>query len=152
MLGKLARFLRLLGYDVQYSTEYSDETLLKKAFEDDRILITSDENLFKEAVNRNIESMFIKGGSTIDRISQVIKRYNLDLTADPSISRCPQCGSIIKFELKENLKDRIPSRSYEEYDNFWLCTNNRCNKIYWQGSHWDNIKKMMRKIAEKIEL
>jgi len=150
MLGKLARWLRLLGYDVDYSNNYSDETLIERACQQRSVLITADESLFKTALSRRIESMLIKEGGQPEKIAQVVERYKLDPKFSPERSRCPKCGSTLRAEAKANLEGRVPSKSYQKYDQFWICSNPGCNKIYWQGSHWDNIQKTLNTVRNLL--
>ncbi|WP_455367885.1 Mut7-C RNAse domain-containing protein [[Eubacterium] cellulosolvens] len=144
MLGKLARWLRLFGYEVDYSTTYSDEVLLQKAQQDNSVLITSDESLFKTATNKQIEAMLIKNNSLIKKLARIIHRYQLNLPSNPQFVRCPKCGFLLQQIPKEDLKDRVPAKSYQRYSEFWVCRNRSCNKIYWQGSHWSNIQKTLK--------
>ncbi len=151
MLGKLARWLRLFGYEVDYSTKYSDEVLLQKAQQNNSILITSDESLFKTAINKQIEAMLIKNNSLAEKLAQIIRRYQLNLPSNPRFVRCPQCGFLLQQEPKEDLKDRVPAKSYQRYSEFWVCRNQTCNKIYWQGSHWGNIQKTLKTLKALLQ-
>ncbi|WP_455367909.1 Mut7-C RNAse domain-containing protein [[Eubacterium] cellulosolvens] len=151
MLGKLARWLCLFGYEVDYSTTYSDEILLQKAQQDNSILITADESLFKTATNKQIESMLIKNNSLTEKLAQIIQRYHLNLPSNPQFVRCPKCGFLLQHESKENLKDKVPTKSYQRYSEFWVCRNHTCNKIYWQGSHWSNIQKTLETLKTLLK-
>jgi len=125
MLGRLARWLRLLGYDTIYNKVFDDETLIKIAKNEDRILITRDEELFKKAIKENVKSFLIHSTDLIKSISE------LNLCIDESLigSRCTICNALLTIGPSSNT---------------WKCPN--CGKVYWYGSHWKDINKRIKLI------
>ena len=95
MLGKLSRWLRMLGYETIYQNDSSDNELLVAAKRDSLILLTSDEELYRTASIRGLESFLIQGCTEPERLANLAKRYNLTLKINPKDSRCPACGSWI---------------------------------------------------------
>ena len=63
-------------------------------------------------------------------------------------SRCPVCGSSLKEASKEEVKEKIPAATFNAFNEFWSCSNSECAKVYWQGSHWENIHTVLEKAQE----
>ncbi len=141
MLGKLARWLRMLGQDVTYSTKLSDNELLGLAKAEGRVLLTRDFELYKRAVSRGLEGFYVDGKCESDEIAEVAKRYGLSLQIDMDKSHCPLCNTKLQPADKEQLKDKLESNTYRYYDRFWRCPN--CGQVYWQGAHWRQISKTL---------
>ena len=125
MLGRLARWLRLLGFDVLYPGVISDNELLKMS--GDRIILTRDKNL------RNKKNVIIIETTEIDKqIKDVIKKLDLKITDE--LTRCSVCNTILEEIAQSFVKDKVPENVYKTHENFWYC--NRCERIYWGGSHY----------------
>jgi uncharacterized protein with PIN domain len=139
----------MLGYDASYQNDRTDSDLLATAKADSLILLTSDEELYRTASFRGIESFLVRGKSEPERLAELAERYKLSLEIDTSNSRCPKCGSAIRETQKANLKSVIPAATFKVYNTFWVCTNPNCAKIYWQGSHWKKIEETLQ-AAKKI--
>ncbi len=151
MLGNISRWLRLLGYDVKYERLMNDGELLLKSMLEGRILLTSDIELFRLAKRRGLESVLVKGTSTVEGLSRLSKKLKLPLVFDQMKSRCPTCGSPLTRVAKTLIVDRIPRKTYESHSRFWLCTDQSCSKVYWRGSHWRNIEKTLAKTRERVK-
>ncbi|MEB3844552.1 MAG: Mut7-C RNAse domain-containing protein [Desulfurococcales archaeon] len=146
MLGELARWLRILGYDTLYSRVYSDNQLLNIASRTGRILLTRDKGLYYRARKKGVRTVYIEFDSIEWRLAELRAKLGLKLEADPSKSRCPECNApLVKVEDKWKVKDRVPPGAWEAYDVFYLCP--RCGRVYWEGGHWRNI----RRIVEESE-
>jgi uncharacterized protein with PIN domain len=149
MLGKLARWLRMLGYEAEYMNDISDSDLLTMAKRDSLTLLTSDEELYRTAVARNIESFYVQGRTEPERLAALTERYGLSLQIDTSISRCPVCGWNIREVPKRDVEASVPAATFKVYRSFWVCTNPKCAKVYWHGSHWKRIEQTLES-AKKI--
>ena len=147
MLGRLTRWLRILGSDVLYLNASDDELLLISEREK-RILLTRDVTLFKKAVRNDIKAHLVKGNNCIERLGDMRKNFCVELQIDTTISRCPTCNSQIKPVEKSEISDRVQVGTLKNYDSFWECSN--CGKVYWQGGHWKNIQQFLVK-AKKLQ-
>jgi uncharacterized protein len=147
MLGKLARWLRMLGQDVLYNTRLSDNELLGLAKAEGRVLFTRDFELYKRAVGRGLEGLYVEGKRESDQLSEVAKRYGLALEIDMDKSHCPLCNTKLEPAPKEQLKDQLEPNTYRYYGRFWRCPN--CGQIYWQGAHWKQITGTLAQAQEK---
>lgn len=148
MLGNITRWLRLLGYDVEYEPVKDDRALLLRSKTEGRILLTADIELFRLAKRRGLETVLIKGISTAETLSRLSRKLKLPLNLDELKSRCPTCGSHITRVTKSSVQEKIPKKTYKTYNRFWACTNPSCAKVYWRGSHWKKIRKTLSKARE----
>jgi len=138
MLGRLARWMRLLGFDVLYPDTSDDKELLK--FADERIILTRDKELGKK------ENVFLIKSVKIDeQLNQVINELNLKISRP--LSRCSVCNQILAEVEKSSVKDLVPERIYNNHDTFWRCPD--CNRIYWKGSHYDKIMDTVSRLKSK---
>jgi len=151
MLGKLTRWLRMLGYEALYENDRTDEDLLATAKANALILLTSDEELYRTATFRGIDSFLIQGRNEAERLAELAKRYQLRLDIDARDSRCPTCGSKLKETPKPELQNAIPPATFKVYETFWVCTNPICAKVYWQGSHWKKIEETLQSAKKILE-
>jgi len=149
MVGRLARWLRLIGNDVIYSRDLTDNELIRRAVTEARILLTSDVELYRRAVADGADAFLVKGRTEAERLARIAKRFRIDLNIDATTSRCPTCNSTIRPVKKEQVKEKVPPSTYEVFNEFWECTNKDCGKIYWQGSHWKKIGEHLLK-AERL--
>ena len=149
MLGKLTRWLRMLGYDVEYSTKLDDKQLMAIAKKEERILLTRDLELYQRAIAKEVETFFLEGQKEEKRLAELAKRYDIRLEIDMATSRCPKCNSQIKPISKEEVEGKVESNTLANYDEYWQCP--RCKQIYWQGAHWTKIRKTLDTAKLKLK-
>lgn len=149
MLGKLARWLRMLGQDVTYNVQLDDKLLLDLAKKESRVLLTKDLELYKRAAARGIEAFFVEGKSESERLAEVSARYGLALAIDMEKSNCPVCNTKLAATPKEQLSGKLQKNTFTYYEKFWKCPN--CGQIYWQGSHWKQINNTLGEAQAKLE-
>ena len=138
MLGRLARWMRLLGFDVLYPDTSDDKELLK--FAGERIILTRDKDLGKK---KNV--LLIKSVKIDEQLNQVINELNLKISRP--LSRCSVCNQILAEVEKSSVKALVPERIYNNHDTFWRCPD--CNRIYWKGSHYDKIMDTVSRLKSK---
>ena len=161
----------MLGYETLYLKDSSDQELLSLAKLESLTLLTSDEELYRTAAMRNIETSLVQGHTEPERLAELAERYNLRLEVeiinkyaelaerynlrleiDTTISKCPMCGFSIREVSKENVEKLVLPTTFKLYQSFWVCTNAKCAKVYWHGSHWKKIEQTLesaRKILEE---
>jgi uncharacterized protein with PIN domain len=149
MLGKLARWLRMLGQDVVYSTEMNDSALLEVSKNEQRVLLTKDLELYQRAISKRIDALFIQGKSESEELAEVAKRYDLRLEIDMEKSHCPLCNTTLKATPKDQLSEEIEKNTFIYYDKFWKCPH--CGQVYWQGAHWKQITGTLKDAQAKLE-
>jgi hypothetical protein len=141
MLGKLTRWLRMLGQDVEYSTQLDDNQLLEKTKSENRILLTRDLELYQRAMARGLETFYVQGKDEAERLAELSKRFGLQLKMDMNASHCPRCNTKLNPIKKEQTKNEIEKNTYLYYEEFWKCPN--CGHVYWQGAHWKQIQQTL---------
>ncbi len=133
MLGKLARWLRILGFDTTYEPILQDDALLSKARAEGRVLLTKDTALYKRALRDGIRSLLIT-----ETENAAILREMAPFLKDPSPgSRCPECNS----PLIPDHTGKSNSATALNATHRWLCPS--CGKLYWHGSHWKGIRRTL---------
>jgi len=150
MLGGLARWLRILGQEVRYDSNVTDNDLLRIAHEENMILLTRDEELYRRAIARKITSALVLGETEEERLAQMASNFGVVLDADMAETKCPECGSDLKETPKSDLVDEVPPASLKLYNQFWKCTDLKCGKVYWVGGHWKQMRQTLeeaRKLA-----
>jgi uncharacterized protein with PIN domain len=141
MLGKLARWLRMLGHNVKYSNSMDDSQLLVLAKNEHRTLLTRDFELYQRAVARGFGAFYVEGGTEEERLAEVARRYGIRLEIDMSVSRCPKCNTTVRLISKEEVRGRVEESTFRYYDGFWECP--KCRQVYWRGAHWTRIRKTL---------
>ena len=138
MLGTLAKWLRLLGFDTYYaSMSMTDDDLMTIAQRENRCFITRDKLLVQRARRRNIPVIHIQTINLDEQLHRVLSTTPLDETL--FLSRCSVCNTLLNKINKKEVKNKVPEKVYKHQEIFWLCPG--CQKIYWKGSHFDNIVK-----------
>jgi len=140
MLGTLAKWLRIFGFDTFYANaEISDEDLLQVAKKENRIVITRDKQLIRIGRKEDLQVIGVTSTDIDEQLRHVLIDVKIDETA--VLSRCSLCNTVLDKINKNAVKDKVPERVFNNNDTFWFCP--KCNKIYWMGSHYD---KMIKKI------
>jgi uncharacterized protein with PIN domain len=148
MLGKLTRWLRMLGQDVKYSNQFEDEELIATANKEHRVLLTRDLELYQRARAKGIDAFYVEGRTEAEKLAELAKRFDFPLVIDLKCSRCPRCNTKIRPTPKEELAGKVEKNTFIYYDEFWKCP--KCGHIYWQGAHWEGIHATLEK-AKKLE-
>jgi uncharacterized protein with PIN domain len=141
MLGKLTRWLRILGHDVEYTGSMDDKELMQKAKKEDRVLLTRDVELFKQAIAKGAEAFLIEDPNQTANLASLAKRFKIKLEVNVKISRCPKCNGTIRTVSKSEIADKIPLTTSSNYNEFWQCQ--QCAQVYWRGAHWNRIQKTL---------
>ena len=155
MLGKLARWLRLAGYDVTYigdlkiQAEEQDDVLLSLAREEKRVLLTCDIDLNRRARRAGLKSVFIQGSDLIDQLVEVSRRSGSKIQIQPENSRCPMCNGLLEEAGRGEIEGKVPATVLDNQNEFWRCSS--CGKIYWKGSHWKTIVEMAERYNRMVE-
>jgi uncharacterized protein with PIN domain len=150
MLGKLTRWLRILGHDVIYYGVADDIELIKLAESSKRVLITRDFELYQQAITRGFDAVFIEDTDKAGKLAFLAKRFDFKLDVDINNSHCPKCNAKLLAVLKEKIISEIPKATSSNYDDFWRCL--RCGQLYWQGAHWKQIKLTIEDAKQKLRL
>jgi uncharacterized protein len=146
MLGKLSRWLRMLGQDVEYNVELADDQLLAQSKAEGRVLLTKDFELYQRALGRGIEAFYLQGTSEAERLAELTERFGLPLEIDMDKSHCPRCNAKLQAAVKEQIEGDVEKNTFLFYDRFWKCPN--CGHVYWQGAHWKQIQETLTRAKQ----
>jgi len=149
MLGKLTRWLRMLGHDVKYSNKLNDVELAVIAKKERRILLTKDLELYQRATAKGINAFYVAGETEAKRLAALAKRFSIPLVIDLENSRCPRCNTKLRVAPKEKLAGKVERNTFIYYSDFWKCP--RCGQIYWQGAHWERIRATLKAAEENLK-
>lgn len=150
MLGKLARWLRMMGYDTLCAADMpvDDDDLLNIAIDESRILLTRDRELYERARAANISAVYLGGRDIVDQLAQLVREINVELQETPSTLICPSCNGKLVEVSKRDVVGMVPGNVLDTHDRFWICQS--CGQIYWEGNHWKKIKETVRKVRERL--
>ena len=147
MVGKLAKWLRIMGYDTAYDRELSDSELVQKAVDEDRIILTRDTRLIQRKLASN--HVFIQSDHLMDQIRQLMTELNLEVNVERLFTRCLVCNAQLNRIEKEEVKDRVPPYVYQTQESFAHCPH--CDRIYWRGTHVDHVFQRLGELAASIK-
>lgn len=142
MLGKLARWLRILGYDTAWEEEIDDEQLVTRARREGRMVLTRDRRLPKEWRVDNV--VLITSDEPLEQLRQVVETLDLDWR-EGLFSRCSVCNTPLVRAGEESVEQAVPEAVREEKEEFAWCPT--CRRVYWSGGH---VERMLRRLEEVL--
>lgn len=144
-VGRLAQFLRMLGFDTVYGTGIRDAGLAETAASQKRILLSRDTSLLKRKIVTH--AYLPRSEDPADQLVEVLRLYGLSSRIKP-LSRCIPCNNLLIPVAKEVVLDRLEPLTKKYYDKFYLCKN--CNRIYWPGSHQEKMNIFIEQILLRL--
>ena len=138
MVGKLARWLRVLGFDVLYSNKFDDDEIIRIADTENRVILTRDAQL---ATRRpRSQCLFVESGDYKQQVQQVVRTFNLG--EFKVFSRCLECNARLEEVDKEAVFEKVPPFVYLTQERFAQCPT--CERVYWHGTHTEEMLKQIR--------
>ena len=145
MLGRLARWLRLMGFDVLYYPDIEDSQIVRISREQERTVLTRDTLLLKRKGLK--DPVFISSDHVMQQLGEL--RGRLDFHDAEPLGRCGVCNGVLsKVMGKNDIRDFVPEFIYHSFDEFIQCRD--CKKVYWKGSHYERIREKI-KLTVKAE-
>lgn len=141
-LGRLARHLRMLGFDTRYDSDRADRVLARLSDEEDRILLTRDLELLKR--RRVRLGAYVRAEAPKRQFAEVVERFGLGERATDPFSRCLDCNVPLEPAGAEVVADEVPPHARRVNDVFRQCPS--CETVYWEGSHVDRMRRLMQKV------
>ncbi len=151
MNGELAKWLRIMGFDCLYpETSLNDKKIVELCEEEGRILLTRDKELHSLALRRGLNSILIRSNYLIDKFKEIYSIINLNEYLNLLTPRCTICNTqLILTDPKRIIGETTPPL-YEDikkkYETVYYCE--KCGKIYWEGTHWNNISRTINEIKK----
>jgi len=140
-LGKLARYIRLLGFNACYDNAYEDEQVVEIAADERRIILTRDIGLLKRG--RVSRGYFVRSTAPRVQLREIFDRFDLRHSAKP-FTRCVQCNVMLLEISKNDLDQDVPSAVLDRFDKFRLCPG--CDRVFWQGSHYERMQQYVEEL------
>ena len=140
-LGRLVKWLRILGFDTTYFNQNNLSSLIIQALRDDRIIITRNQHLSRPS---GIRDVLVEGEKIKEQIAEVLKKLDIQPDSDRMFSRCIICNEALVDIDKEKIKDKVPEYVFQTQEDFITCP--KCRRIYWQGTHWGKVQKTLEEI------
>ncbi|MBZ0275300.1 MAG: Mut7-C ubiquitin/RNAse domain-containing protein [Anaerolineae bacterium] len=134
-LGRLAAYLRMIGFDTLYRNDYHDEELAQVSHDETRILLTRDVGLLKRSLV--IYGYYVRSTHRQRQLEEIVRRYDLQKQARP-FHHCMKCNGLLEDVPKEEIRDRVPFDTADYYDEFHRCQS--CDRIFWKGAHYQRMQ------------
>jgi len=144
-LGRLAAYLRMMGFDTLYRNDYPDDELARVSHEEERILLTRDIGLLKRSLV--MYGYFVRNTKPRLRILEIARRYHLAQHIQP-FKHCMKCNGQLTAVEKEQIPESLPGNTLVYYDAFHRCQS--CQQIYWKGSHYQRMETLLRDVLQAL--
>lgn len=149
MLGNVAKKLRILGYDTKYSSNIDDMSLIDIAKDEQRIILTKDSDLVNIALKTNVKAILISEKEDIKQMIQIREKCNLSMfVINMENTRCTKCNRVLSEIARDEIENLLPKMVINNNKRFWICE--LCKKLYWEGSHIENLKKFVVSVNEGL--
>ena len=145
MLGKLAKYLRMLGVDTVYFTQTDVSTLIEKAYQEKRIILSRNTKL--KHIDGFPDFVFINDDQPDKQLSEVLKYFKIHISHDQLFTRCLTCNQKLIVGNHEDVKGKVPPYILGIHKEFSLCP--QCKKVYWEGTHLKKMKEIIWMVLGK---
>ncbi|MFB3915528.1 MAG: Mut7-C RNAse domain-containing protein [Terriglobales bacterium] len=140
-LGRLAAYLRMLGFDALYENVCDDNQLAQTSARENRILLTRDRGLLKRG--SVTYGYFVRATEPRRQLVEVLQRFSLFSAVAP-FQRCLRCNALLQTASKESISHLLPTRTGQYYSDFRFCDS--CNRVYWAGSHHQHMQRFIERV------
>lgn len=146
-VGKLAKWLRIMGYDTVFFEGSEDSRMVAKALAEGRVILTRDTEIMKRRVvtSGRLKTVLINSDEPEPQIRQVISTLNLDCQFRP-FTLCLECNRALVEKNKDEVKDRVPPYVFRTQSQYMECP--ACHRIYWRGTHWEAMTKKLKRFMK----
>jgi len=146
-VGKLAKWLRMMGYDTLFFAGSDDSGMIATALAEDRVILTSDTRIIKRRLvtTGRLKAILIGSDEPELQLKQVINTLNLEIHFRP-FSVCLECNQPLVERSKEQVKNRVPPYVFQTQDQYMECPS--CHRIYWRGTHWQAMTRRLKRFTE----
>jgi len=145
-VGKLARWLRMIGYDTLFFKEKNDRRMIETALSEDRVILTKDTQITRRRLvtDGKLNVMSIKQDEPKAQLQDVMKLLNLDYHFKP-FSLCLECNQPLIPRTRDEVQNLVPPYVFKTQKQYMECP--LCHRIYWQGTHWQAMVRELRNLA-----
>ncbi|HLO10176.1 MAG TPA: Mut7-C RNAse domain-containing protein [Desulfobacteria bacterium] len=147
MLGRLARWLRVMGCDVEYFPEIGDAELVERSCRSGRLILTRDTLLVRRRRVRD-NCFFVEGDHYRDQVRQVVRALGIDPFGG-FLDRCLECNALLRDLDGKSVEGRVPPYVFATQERFQVCPD--CSRIYWGGTHRERMRAELQEILGREE-
>ena len=149
-VGKMAKWLRMAGFDAQLFTGADDAALIATAMDEHRILLTRDRRIMKrrDIVAGRIPAILIESDHFTAQVRQVISVLKLDKKCLHPFTICLECNQPLEKRSKETVRNRVPAYVFLTQEHFAECP--ACRRLYWQGTHWQSMNREIEGMRNQL--
>ena len=147
-VGKLAKWLRMLGYDAVFFEGEDDAYMIDRALKENRVILTRDTRLMKRGVitSGRLKAIMIGSDKPEPQIQQVIEALHLDFQSHP-FTVCLECNHPLEERSREEIEDRVPPYVFRTQPQYMECPS--CHRIYWRGTHWQAMLRKLERLTKR---
>ncbi len=144
-LGRLAKWLRILGFDARYEASGNKSFIMIEALKEKRVLLTRN---LRFGSRHGGTVVFIKGDKLEEQLKSLFKQLFLKIEPSRLFSRCTVCNEPLGGIKKAEVKKHVPEYVYQTHDAFMRCP--KCARVYWKGTHWGNVEGLLKGLDDGI--
>ena len=146
-VGRLAKWLRVMGYDAAFPREKGDNELVRIALQEDRVLVTRDSGIAQRRAVRlgQMKVVRIENDDLRSQLKQLVTELKLDLAG--GFSRCVRCNQVLEPRHKQDVAWRLPPYVFQTHSQFMECP--QCRRLYWRGTHWTNMMSELERLRQE---
>ena len=144
MMGKLSRWLRMAGLDVEHRRPFLDEEILDIARKDGRVIVTRDRKLVETATELGLVAWVVDEDIPFNQLVEVMKRGGIDVRAK-AFTRCTLCNGLLADIAKEDVAGKVPPFIFATQTDYRYCA--KCKKVYWPGTHRKHMEQILDDVA-----
>ena len=146
-VGKLAKWLRIMGYDAVLFSEVDDGKMVKTALAEDRVILTKDSQIMKRRLvtSGRLKAVLIKDDDIRAQLRQVVTALKLGYHFRP-FSICLECNQKLVEKDKESVRELVPPYVFKTQEQYMECPS--CHRLYWRGTHWQAMSRELDELAE----
>lgn len=139
-LGKLARYLRLAGFDTVFRNDWDDADLVRTALREHRVILTRDRGVLKRTVVTH--GYLVRETMPRAQLREALSRFDLWEALRP-FTRCSVCNSVVATVTADAVQGEVAPGTARSYQDFWRCTG--CGRVYWRGAHYRSLEMLLRR-------
>ena len=144
-LGRLTRYLRMMGFDVYYRNDLEDNEIVDISLKEKRTILTKDLGILKR--NEVTHGYWIRSTKLEEQVKEALKRFDLQKEIK-EFSRCIECNELLKPVKKEMIIKQLPPKVAQSQNEFFHCPS--CNKVYWKGTHYQRMLTFIKRLGMEV--
>jgi uncharacterized protein with PIN domain len=146
MLGRLAKWMRIAGYDVEYSPQIEDAEIAARGLREERVILTRDRLLIRRRTVRN-NHFFVRGDRYREQLRQVVRHYPVDIRKQ-MLTRCLRCNTLLVPVPRSSLRQKVPHYVLATQETFVTCPS--CRRIYWGATHREAMVRELARVTQDL--